>query len=64
MSVLGFFVPLAGLIIWLMNKDTKPLMAKSAGKGAIIGWIASIVASVIWFGVFFGLMASEALYYI
>ena len=38
MAILGFFIPLVGLIIWLINKDSKPLMAKSAGKGALVGF--------------------------
>ena len=48
MAVLGFFIPLAGLIVWLINKDTKPLMAKSAGKGALAGFIVSMVFSIIY----------------
>lgn len=47
MAILGFFIPLAGLIIYLVNKDNKPLMAKSAGKGALIGVIVSIVFSIL-----------------
>ena len=30
-------------VMFLVNKDNKPLMAKSAGKGALIGVIVSIV---------------------
>jgi len=48
MAVLGFFIPLAGLIVWLINKENKPLFAKSAGKGALIGWIISMVFSIIY----------------
>ena len=48
MSVLGFFIPVAGLIIWLINKETKPLMANSAGKGALAGVIFSVVFSIIY----------------
>ena len=62
MAVLGFFVPLAGLIIWLINKDTKPLMAKSAGKGALIGFIVSMVFSII-LGAIVGGMIGGMLYY-
>ncbi len=47
MAVLGFFIPLAGLIVWLINRETKPLMAKSAGKGALIGIIVSVVFSMV-----------------
>lgn len=45
---LGFFIPLAGLILYLVNKDTKPLKAKSAGKGALFGFITSMVVSIIY----------------
>ena len=48
MAFLGFFIPLAGLILWLVNKDTKPLMAQSAGKGALIGFITSTVLTIIY----------------
>lgn len=36
-GILGFFIPLVGLILWLVWKDTKPKNAKSAGIGALIG---------------------------
>lgn len=39
-AVLCFFFPLLGLILYLIWKDTMPLRAKSAGKGALIGVIA------------------------
>ena len=48
MAVLGFFIPLVGFIIWLINKETKPLMAKSAGKGALIGFIVSVAFYIIY----------------
>lgn len=53
MFILGFFIPIAGLILYLINMDTKPQMAKSAGKGALIGYIASTV-----FGVIMGVLAT------
>ena len=61
MAVLGFFIPLAGLIIWLINKDNKPLMAKSAGKGALVGFIVSLVFSIIY-GAVVGSMIGGMLY--
>ena len=48
MAVLGFFIPLAGLIIYLVNKDTKPQLAHSAGKGALIGFFVSLAISIIY----------------
>jgi len=47
-AVLGFFIPLVGLILYLMWKSTTPLRAKSAGKGALIGFIISTIFSIIY----------------
>ncbi|MBR1867357.1 MAG: zinc ribbon domain-containing protein [Clostridia bacterium] len=46
-GILGFFFPLIGLILYLVWKDTYPLKAKSCGKGALIGFIFSIVSGII-----------------
>lgn len=35
-GVLGFFIPIVGLILFLVWKDTKPKSAKAAGIGALI----------------------------
>ena len=45
-TILSIFFPLIGLIIWLAAHDTQPLMAKSAGKGALIG-VVVVVAFII-----------------
>lgn len=47
-AILSFFIPLVGLILYLIYKDTTPLKAKSAGKGALIGFVTSIVVGIIW----------------
>lgn len=46
-GVLGFFIPVAGLILYLMWKNEKPQTAKAAGKGALISVILSVVLSVV-----------------
>lgn len=46
-AILGFFIPIVGLILFLVYEDTKPKRAKSAGKGALIGFITGVVLSVI-----------------
>ena len=46
-AFLGFFFPIAGLILYLVWKDETPKKAKSAGKGALIGFIVSIVISIV-----------------
>ena len=45
-AVLGFFIPLVGLILYLTCKDTTPLKAKSAGKGALISVIVAFVLGI------------------
>ena len=47
-AVLGFFIPLAGLIMYLVLKDKTPMKAASAGKGALIGFVAGIAFSIIY----------------
>lgn len=61
-AILGFFFPLIGLILWLIWKDQTPLKAKSCGKGALIGFIVSIVAGVVPYIFYFVvLLAAEGL---
>lgn len=47
LAALSFFFPVAGLIIYLVEKDEKPKTAKQSGKWAIYGVIASVVFSII-----------------
>ncbi len=46
-TVLGFFFPLVGLILYLVYESTQPKRAKSAGKGAIIAVITWAAMAVI-----------------
>lgn len=48
-AVLGFLLPLVGLILYLVWKDSTPLKAKSAGKGALISVIISAVLYAVSF---------------
>lgn len=57
-AILGFLIPLVGLVLYLINRDTAPLKAKSAGKGALIGFCASLVISIIYGVVVGSLIAS------
>ena len=61
-AVLGFLFPLIGLILYLVYKDNKPLQARSAGKGALIGVIVSAVIGVIA-GIFYGALLGSLFYY-
>lgn len=44
---LGFFVPLAGLILFITWNNTKPYSAKNAGIGALIGVLWPIIAAIV-----------------
>ncbi len=46
-AILGFFIPLVGLILYLVHERTHPQKARSAGKGALIGFIVSIALSIV-----------------
>ncbi len=48
-AVLVFFLPLIGLILYLVWRDSHPEDSKMAGKGALIGFIIGIVLVVIYF---------------
>ena len=61
-AVLGFFIPIVGLILQLINKDKSPKKARSAGKGALIGFIVGIVFSIIY-GVILGSMLSSLMFF-
>jgi len=54
-GVLGFFVPIAGLIIFLIWLKEKPKSAKCAGIGALIRVGISIVLTIIF--AFFAIFA-------
>lgn len=46
-GLLGCCIPLVGLILFLVWKDTKPATSKSAGIGALVGVIIYVVFYVI-----------------
>ena len=47
-AIIGFIIPIVGLILFLIYEGKKPKRAKSAGKGALIGFITRIVLSIIF----------------
>ena len=59
-AVLCFFIPILGLILYLVWKDEYPLKAKSCGKGALIGVIVEFVLGFVM-GIIMAL-AGAALY--
>lgn len=59
-AVLGFFFPIVGLILYLINKEKFPQKAKSAGKGALIGFGIGILSSI-FFAIVDGVVLSGLL---
>ncbi|MBR5999585.1 MAG: zinc-ribbon domain-containing protein [Candidatus Methanomethylophilaceae archaeon] len=45
-AILGFFVPLVGLILWIVWMNDRPKSAKMAGLGALASVIFSVVFSI------------------
>ena len=48
-GLLGYCVPIVGLILFLVWKDTKPKTAKAAGIGALVSVIVGVVMYVLSF---------------
>lgn len=57
-GLLGCCVPLAGLILFLVWKDTKPKSGKAAGIGALVAAISIVLLYGFLFGL--GLLAAFA----
>ncbi len=57
-ALLGFLIPMLGLIFYLSWKDTMPLRARSIGKGALIGVIAYVLFVALCVGGYIAIMAS------
>lgn len=61
-GILGFFFPLIGLILYLVWKNQTPLKAKSAGQGALIGFIIGIVI-VVFYSILSAVLIGSAVRY-
>ena len=57
-GLLGCCIPIVGLILFLVWKDSKPKTSKAAGIGALVSVICSVVFYVIYFVVIVGLAAA------
>lgn len=53
-GLLGCCVPIVGLILFLVWKDTKPKTAKAAGIGALVCVIAYVLLYVVFFAIGIG----------
>ncbi|MBE6645395.1 MAG: zinc ribbon domain-containing protein [Ruminococcaceae bacterium] len=62
-ALLGFFIPLVGLILYILNKDTTPLKARSAGKGALIGVCVEVGISILIAIVYVMLIVGTLMFY-
>lgn len=56
-GLLGCCIPIVGLILFLIWKDTKPKTAKAAGIGALVSVICAVVYYIIVFALGIGLAA-------
>ena len=57
-GILGYMVPVAGLILWILWKTDRPQDAKAAGLGALINTILSVVLVALYLGIYFFTLAS------
>ncbi len=46
-GLLGFCIPIVGLILYLVWKDEKPNTAGAAGTGALIGFVLGFIVGII-----------------
>ena len=56
-GLLGWCVPIVGLILFLVWKDTKPKSSKAAGIGALVSVILLVVVYAVIFALGFAGMA-------
>lgn len=58
-NVLAFFVPIVGLILFLVWKNETPKKAKAIGISALVGYILSIIVPIILAIIMFGISISS-----
>lgn len=61
-GILGFFVPIVGLVLFLVWKQERPSDAKAAGIGALISVIAYILLIIFMFVLAFTIGFSSTYY--
>ncbi len=57
--ILGFLIPIVGLILYLVWKDDKPISAKQAGQGALASVILGIALWIVIMIIGFGALATS-----
>lgn len=58
-GVLGFFIPLVGIILYCVWRNEKPLNAKISLKGAIISFILEAVLVVVYLICIFAMLGAN-----
>jgi len=53
-AIIGFLLPLVGIIMYIAWLNSLPFRARSAGKGALIGVVVYIVSTAIIIGINLG----------
>lgn len=48
-GILGYFIPIVGLVLFIVWKETKPKDSKAAGLGALIRVIVAVVGLILVF---------------
>ena len=61
-ALLGFFVPLVGLILYLVWNDSYPMRAKSSGKGTLAGAVTGVVLTVLFYVLYFAIIIWAVMY--
>lgn len=46
-AVLGFFIPIVGLILYLVWRSEKPRSARQAGRGALVSVILNVILIIL-----------------
>ncbi|MDD3129054.1 MAG: zinc ribbon domain-containing protein [Candidatus Izemoplasmatales bacterium] len=59
-GLLGFCIPLVGLILYLVWKDEQPNNSKAVGKGALIGVIVSTIIAIFYVFIIIELLEGSA----
>jgi len=59
-GLLGCCIPVVGLILFLVWKDTKPKTSKAAGIGALVSVIASVLFYIVYFVLIVGIIGVGA----
>lgn len=61
-AFLSFLIPIVGIILWALWRDTTPLRARSALRGTIVGVIIGAVLVIAYFALIIGLVTYGIMY--